>query len=252
MFKLKAWEGEGLTGSWLVTLKIDGVCTIVSGGVALSKRGKPLYNIPDVPDGIYEAFRDDWNTSVSLVRTKNGGTPLSLRDMYRVDVIEDDSPLMYLEPTAVEYTRGIFFLPKVLENPTGYTVESLLKKILKLGYEGLVLVPLGPDGKPDWRAKRYKVKPHVTVDVRITGYLEGTGKYVGMLGAFATEHGDVGIGFSDDQRASFWERREQFIGSIIECKAMGWTREGKMRHPRFVRERFDKSEENLEGYGKEV
>jgi hypothetical protein len=43
----RAWNGKGLAGEWLVTIKIDGVRAIWHDGRGwLSRANKPLYNIP--------------------------------------------------------------------------------------------------------------------------------------------------------------------------------------------------------------
>ena len=68
--------------------------------------------------------------------------------------------------------------------------------------------------------------------------VEGTGKYVGMLGAFVTPMGRVGTGLTDAQRVEFFG--DHMIGQTIEVEAMEVTGDGKLRHARFLRHRFDK------------
>ncbi len=211
-----------------MTVKLDGVFVMIdaSVGSAVSKSGKPLHGFQDIFEtektvrGMFEVFRKDWETSVSLVRTKDGGDAVQLGDLYAIQPAE----------------KHLVIIDEVTD-PTEAHIYEMLKLQLSLGNEGLVLESL--DGKKD-----YKVKNEITVDVRITGITEGTGKNVGKLGAFITDHGKVGIGFSAERREEMFD--ESLIGDIIEVKIMEWTKGNKMRHARFVRERFDKFEENLE------
>jgi len=48
--------------------------------------------------------------------------------------------------------------------------------------------------------------------------------------------GNVGTGLTDDQRRQFWAKPPL----TIEVECMELTPDGKFRHPRFKRERFDK------------
>lgn len=51
-------------------------------------------------------------------------------------------------------------------------------------------------------------------------------------------------GFDDDTREYFTENREKLVGTVIEVKANELFKDsGKMRHPRYLRERFDKPAE---------
>lgn len=51
-------------------------------------------------------------------------------------------------------------------------------------------------------------------------------------------------GFDDDTRASFTNSRESLLGSVVEVKANEIFKDsGKLRHPRYMRQRFDKSAE---------
>jgi len=97
--------------------------------------------------------------------------------------------------------------------------EKIFNDYLELGKEGVIL----KDPNSHWEAKRsnsfIKMKAEKTCELKVTGTVEGTGKYQGMLGALTceTECGklvtSVGSGFSDSQRKANWE-----IGSIIEVK----------------------------------
>jgi len=97
---------------------------------------------------------------------------------------------------------------------------------LKRGDEGLVIY----QGEVS-----YKVKPRENHDVIVTGFTEGKGKYSGLVGALETNMGKVS-GMTDQQRADFTKE----LPEVIEVECMGLTKNGKFRHPRFIRVRFDK------------
>lgn len=124
-------------------------------------------------------------------------------------------------------------------------VHSTYKKHLTQ-YEGTILKK--KNGSYEFKRTRdwMKVKPIQTIDVEITGYIEGTKKYTGMLGAFTFNYNDqpcrVGGGFSDKEREEFWKRKDKMIGTIIEVEFMESTESGKTRHVRFIRERNFKGE----------
>lgn len=226
--KFNSYKGGDLRGTYAIYVKLDGVCVHITEDGAFSKRGKPLFNIPDIAGGYYEAFDTNWDVTVSKARTQDGSKGKFLREqMYTIFPGRDER--LFLE---------------VVTDPTEELLTDLLQEMLDLGHEGLVLWPYG-----DCRSKKpIKVKQEITVDVRVTDCIEGTGKYKGMLGALMTNYGKIGTGFSDEQRRDLWRLHQidQVVRSIVEASFMEWTKDNKMRHPRFIRTRFDKNMENLE------
>jgi hypothetical protein len=208
--KVKNWDGTDLAGEWLVTDKLDGVQVVVKNGEKLSRAGKPLYNLPDVEDGIYEVYLGSWEDTVSAVRTHAGDTvPASC---------------LYALYPKVDRALHRDFVP----DPTKAVIEGLLADALAEGFEGLV----GGQGET-W----LKVKPKETHDVRVFGLEPGKGRHLGRIGALVTPMGKVGTGLTDAQR----EYSNHYVGKIIEVECMGLTPNGKFRHPRFLRVRWDKS-----------
>jgi DNA ligase-1 len=92
-----------------------------------------------------------------------------------------------------------------------------------------------------------KIKAQESVDVRVTGVFEGTGKYKGHLGGLVVDVDGkevrVGGGFSDGQRVDFWNDQGSVVGRLIEVEYHEKTPDGSLRHPRFVKFRDDKDEE---------
>ena len=107
------------------------------------------------------------------------------------------------------------------------------------GYEGTVIKPLDYVYERKRSYSWMKIKAIETEDIKVTGYYEGTGKYVGMLGGFIADfHGvsvRVGGGYSDRDRALFWRDPEKYVGRLMEVHFQEVTPDGSIRHSRFVR-----------------
>jgi ATP-dependent DNA ligase len=81
--------------------------------------------------------------------------------------------------------------------------------------------------------------------VTVTEIIEGTGKHKGRMGALMTPMGKVGTGFTDQERKEWWGRKALLgnhptLAWLIEVECMQLTPDGKFRHPRFLRIRYDK------------
>ena len=98
--------------------------------------------------------------------------------------------------------------------------RTLFERYLAEGQEGIIL----KDSNGLWENKRsrgqIKFKGELECDLKIIGIQEGTGKYVGKVGAYICESEDgivkcdVGSGFKDDQRII----DQSVIGKVIAVK----------------------------------
>ena len=193
-------------GEVKVTLKLDGVRVHIKNGVATSRTGKPLYNIPALEDGVYEAYIENFETTITRVRTHEGEL-LSTDNFYKLFPAID---------------------PRLILSTNAEDIEHLFKKVTSEGGEGLVIYT---------PTSVYKMKKYNSMEVIIEGLQEGTNKYVGKLGAFLTSRGKVGTGFTDEQREKYFDT--SLIGKPIEVGYMELTKDGKFRHPKFIKIRFD-------------
>ena len=126
------------------------------------------------------------------------------------------------------------------------------KDMVNLGYEGIMI----KDVQSPYECKRntfwMKWKPTITVDLTVVAIEQGTGRNSDRLGALVCEGEDdgkyitvnVGSGFSDEDRDSYWTHQSAIIGRTAEvlCDAVTQNQDGSysLRFPRFVRFRDDK------------
>ena len=105
--------------------------------------------------------------------------------------------------------------------------REVFDRYLAQGEEGIIL----KNGNAVWENKRVKhqlkFKGELECDLQIVDVQEGTGKYVGMLGAIVCQSGSddgktvtvsVGSGFSDDHRINLWNIRNELLGKIVALK----------------------------------
>ncbi len=211
MIKAKLWSGNDLTGEWLVTLKLDGVRVLFTDKGPVSRKDKILHNIPTnhrIKDA--EVFVGSFKKTITAVRTHNL-VELPLDALYSLEPLD---------------TRLII---TTLNSPSKEIINHLLGEVNSKGHEGLILRQ-----GDTW----LKVKPEETFDVTVVSQVEGLGKNVGKLGALVTSMGNVGTGFTDKERIEYWTN--SLVGETVEVSCMSLTEDGKFRHPRFVRVRYDK------------
>jgi DNA ligase 1 len=131
--------------------------------------------------------------------------------------------------------------------------QDLFKEQLAKGEEGIIL----KNNDHPWEDKRskqcVKMKEVIEMDLKIVGFVEGTGKASGMTGSIQVENDDgsiksnVGTGLDDATRIDIWGRQEELIGTIITVKCNGViSRKGadskSLFLPVFVELRLDKTE----------
>lgn len=129
---------------------------------------------------------------------------------------------------------------------------AVYSRYLKAGKEGAVAkhpLAIWRDGNSK---DQVKLKLKVPVELKVVGFNEGTGKFVGQLGSLVCETEDsllrVNVsGRGDAMRAEVWANQHQWLGSIITANSnsiMSPEKEGDLHSlflPIFEELRMDKS-----------
>lgn len=119
---------------------------------------------------------------------------------------------------------------------------------VKGGYEGIMLKD--PNGIYTWSRVSLKseillkLKPSFTTDCKTIGFIEGEGKYTGLLGKIIVDFRGtkvgIGSGFSDKDREEIWKNQKKYLNMYAEISGMEVTKDASIRHPVWKRWREDK------------
>lgn len=207
--------------------------------------------------------KEAYKETMKIVRTKNNekhGIKMLVFDYMSADDFKKqwcDIPFKYRRVVANNIfeevdTKYFELLPLLyVGDDTSKITETLEEEVAK-GEEGIMI----NDYNALYEFKRtnslLKVKKFESCDLRIIGFEEGTGKYVGKLGALVCEYKGgvvkVGSGLTDDLRSEIWNNQDKYCNIIIEVGYFEETKDstGKLslRFPTFKDFRFDKTEPN--------
>lgn len=257
--------------------KLDGIHVIVAihsdwSVDVVSRTNEPLPSLQAVVAGHIEDghldkdmvyFCEAWSPSLPFpeisgaVRRKKELVPDSI-DLYPFDCVTmpewhaELSPRSWIDrvnllrlryPTHL--LRGLTMIPThVLYEPQELARCVAVKQDSPGPIDGVILrdVFAGWTPGPATLGAVVKIKPRPTYDLEVIGYMEGKGKYQGMIGALVVRTGEetvceVGTGLTDDMRR---QAGADYVGLIAEVSTLGVNKSGKLREPAFLRWRLDK------------
>lgn len=267
---------------FVITEKLDGMRTIMiveNGNVTFfSRQGQPITGLVEIvrdavflPDNVYDgelliANADDYKDREVLQETlkiarKDGekrGLVLHLFDMIPINEFKEGKSKTTYRKRKEELVSIIEKLnsPYIKVVPNLYVgkdldvIPKLLEEMNRKGKEGLMLNV--SDGK--YQCKRtdvlLKIKSMNTMDCRVIGFEEGTGKNKGKLGALIVDYKGfelrVGSGFTDEDREYIWNNKDKFLNAIVEIQYFRESRNQNgglsVSYPIYICKRDDKSE----------
>lgn len=123
--------------------------------------------------------------------------------------------------------------------------DIALEVALNAGLEGVVFKAKSSSYINAKSSMWQKIKPQETLDAKVVGFKPGEGSFAGLVGALEFEilGSDVQSrcsGFDMAVRREITAHQEEWLGKIIEVKHHGLSKDGKPRHPQFLRVREDR------------
>jgi DNA ligase-1 len=256
--------------------------------VQYTRNGKVLENFSHISDGLLDCIDDLGRSYVLDGEVVSSSFQALMKQVHRKDDVQaSDAQLMVFDIIPlVEFQAGkstmgqrrrsvllksfkhtfdrtghVAIIPQTEVNLDEFVGEvqfkAFNKDAIEKGFEGIMI----KDPNAVYECKRsvswLKQKPFIEVSLTVTGFEEGTGRNEGKLGALICEGEDdgkkivvnVGSGFSDDQRADYWQGKEAMVGQIVEVRAdaatisQDSTDTYSLRFPRFLQFRgFAKGE----------
>lgn len=270
-----------VTGEFILTTKLDGIrCVLIKedGSIKLfSRQGQPLEGLVEIESEALNLHDGVYDGELILKNDNN----LNSDDLYRatVKVVRKDGEKHNVEYNVFDYLPvedfqngksdiscairkvniheaigdNFNFIKEVKPLYVGDDKEvifPLLNTVISKGQEGLMLNVADAPYECKRSNKILKIKKMNTVDLKVTGYEEGTGKYKGMLGRINVDYKGftcgVGSGFTDEDRVYVWQNQDNLLGTIVEVQYFEESKNQKsgisLRFPIFKRFRTDKKE----------
>jgi len=249
---------------WFISEKLDGVRAYWNGTNFYSRNGL-LFDAPEwfkagLPkdthlDGELWCGREQFERCVGIIKYHKGSTADEWKHLlflcFDAPIVAGSDSLPYEarhEALKAAVTRSKYAAAVGIRKCTGQAdLDDKLKAVLAHGGEGLMLRRPGSLYERCRSKSLLKVKTFLDAEAKVVGYSEGKGKHQGCLGALQLEmplsgfRFEVGTGFTDAQRNWLGAKKRYPMGSVITYKYQNLTLKGVPRFPVFLRERTDKS-----------
>lgn len=220
-----------------------------------------IYDGELLPSKIYEDSADGYKAISKIARAKGRKNPNDMVfhcfDCVPLDeFIQGESNKTYIDRRFnIEQIIESDYI-KIVKSLGIYTVDSpslyeLLDKVVDEGGEGLMLNELYSKYQTKRSTGILKMKKFYTCDLLCIGIEEGSGNFSGTLGSIICDYKgykvNVGTGFSESERAMYFNNPSLLIGKIVEIRYFEESRNAQntlsLRFPSWVgRIRADKTE----------
>ncbi len=247
----QVYTEQAEVAGWLMSEKLDGVRGYWDGKQLLSKQGNPFQPpqafIRDLPpfalEGEIWGGRGRFEETVAIVKHQNPDQRWLTLKFAVFDVPKATgnftSRLDIAQKWFKQHPSAYSFIIPQLPVRDRLQLKQELRRIEKLGGEGLIVRAPGALYSSGRSPKILKVKSFQDAEAKVVAHLPGKGKNLGKLGALLVEMADgtrfkIGSGFSSTERES-----PPAIGTIITFKYYGKFRSGVPRFASFLRVRAD-------------
>jgi DNA ligase-1 len=241
LFLLNNYTKDKNVTSWYMSEKLDGVRAYWDGKKLISRGGKvfvtPKFFTKGFPDyeldGELWTKRGDFSNIVSIVN-KNKADDGWKKITYNIFEVPHKDGNLTQRLSDIKTTKYIKIIKQIKIKNTD-ELNKFLKKIEKLGGEGVVL----RDGSLSYYVgrtnKALKMKSYLDAECEVVGYNKGKGKFAGVVGSLSCRMKNmqvikIGSGLTQHQRAV-----PPPIGTIITFKYYGLTSNANPRFPIFLR-----------------
>jgi DNA ligase-1 len=240
----------------IIDSKIDGGrCFIVKNGdavLAYNRSGIALEGIDDITDEIKEykdfngiidgelyaigkfgSSKEAYKETMKRSRIKGKKTGLELRafDLLTLDEFENQKgtiPYKTRRETLTKLLKDnnakfVKVLPVIMQGIlTKETIDACCKEETEKGNEGIMIKVANAVYEFKRSDNLLKYKLFNDIDLTCIDMVEGTGKYVGKLGALVVSYKgntvEVGTGLSDEDREELWNNKKDYIGKVVTVK----------------------------------
>jgi len=245
------YEGDLDLSNWLMSEKLDGVRGYWDGCRLLSKNGTPFEpppaftrNFPDFAiEGEIWGGRKTFEKTIGIVKQEGPHEGWLELHFAIFDVPKApggfEARLSQAAEWFAEHPSKFAF---VIEHRPAVSPKHLdheLKRIEKLGGEGIILRRCGSPYTPGRSRDILKVKSYDDMEAVVIAHLPGKGRNAGRLGSLLVTLPErklqfkIGTGFSDAER-----QNPPPIGSLVTFKYYGFYASGIPRFPCFLRVRI--------------
>ncbi len=242
---LKTYKDQNISG-WVMSEKLDGIRAYWDGCNLLTRNGNIIYapkwftkDYPSFPiDGELWTKRKDFENISSIVRDKIPSNNWKQIKHYIFEVPNTSGNLYQRLNKVKPYENNyIKLIPQIKINSKEHLQQFLMTIELNNG-EGVVV----RDPSKLYISKRtssaLKVKNFKDTECEVIGYMQGNGKFKGMMGSLICKLKNniefkIGSGFSNKERVN-----PPLIGDIVTFKYQEFTKYGKPRFPVYLRIRY--------------